>query len=82
MLPTLFGGLVTGLIYRTVEKAVGGRVLYLHPSGQSSGSGVGLYLHKSRHYVKVEAIRGKGLQLTLNRCSKLVGVHGDGLYLK
>ena len=33
-LPPLFGGLTTALVSGTVEKAVGGRGLYLHPSGR------------------------------------------------
>ena len=31
-LPALLGGLATGLVSGAVEKAVGGRGLYLHPS--------------------------------------------------
>ena len=79
-LPTLLGGLATGLVSGAVEKAVGGRGLYLHPSGRRS-NGDGLYLHKSGHCVKVEPTKGKGLRLTPNR-SNLIGVHGDGLYVK
>ena len=44
----LLGGLATGLVSGAVEKAVGGRGLYLHPSGRRS-DGDGLYLHKSGH---------------------------------
>ena len=54
-LPTLLGGLATGLVSGVVKKAVGGRGLYLHPSGD------GLYLYKSVQCVKVEPIKGKGL---------------------
>ena len=78
-LPTLLGGLATGLVAGAVEKAVGGRGLFLHPSGRRSGDG--LYLYKSGHCVKVEPIKGKGLRLAPNR-STLVGVHGDGLHLQ
>ena len=42
--------------------------------------GSGLYLHKSGHCVKVEAVKGNGLYLTPH--SRLAGVYGDGLYLK
>ena len=75
-LPTLLGGVATGLLSGTVEKAVGGHGL--HPSGRIHGDG--LYLHKSGYCVKVEPTKGNGLRLTPNR---LVDVHGgDGLYLK
>ena len=80
-LPTLLGGLFTGLGSGAVEKDVGRRGLYLHPSGRQRSGGDGLYLHKSGHCVKVQPIKGKRLRLTPNR-SKLVGTHGDGLYLK
>ena len=43
-------------------------------------NGSGLYLHKSGHCVKVEAVKGNGLYLTPH--SRLAGVYGDGLYLK
>ena len=76
-LPALLGGLATGLVSGAVESAVGGRGLYLHPSGRCSGDG--MYLYKFDHCVKVEPTNGKGLRLVPNR---LVGVHGDGLYLK
>ena len=48
-LPSLLGGLATGLVSGAVEKAVGGS---------------GLYLHKSGHCVKVEPVKGNGLYLT------------------
>ena len=57
-LPTLLGGLATGLVSEAVEKAIGGRGLYLHPSGRR-GDGDGLYLHKSGHCVKVEPTKGR-----------------------
>ena len=64
-LPVLLGGLTTGLISGGIEKAIGGN---------------GLFLHKSGHCVKVQAVKGNGLYLTPH--SKLTGVSGDGLYLK
>ena len=76
-LSVLLGELATGLVSGAVEKALGGRGLYLHPSGRQNGDG--LYLHKSRHCVKVEPTKGNGLRLTPNN---RVGVYGDGLYLK
>ena len=42
--------------------------------------GDGLYLHKLRHCVKIDPVRGNGLYLTPHKI--LSGVHGDGLYLK
>ena len=80
-LPSLLGGLATGVLSGAVSKAIGGNGLYLHPSGRRSSPGDGLYLHKSGHCVKVEPVRGRGLRLMPSRTS-LVGVHGDGLYLK
>ena len=82
ILPTLLGGLATGVLSGAVSKAVGGNGLYLHPSGRRRSSGDGLYLHKSGHCVKVQPdVKGRGLRLTPSRTS-LAGVHGDGLYLK
>ena len=82
VLPALLGGLATGVLSGAVSKAVGGSGLYLHPSGRHRSGGDGLYLHKSGHCVKVEPIvKGRGLRLTPSRTS-LVGVRGDGLYLK
>ena len=78
-LPAILGGLDTGLVSGGVEKAISGHGIYLHPSGRQLSGVDGLHLHKSGHCVKVEPIKGKGLQLTPR---KLVGVHGDGLYLK
>ena len=82
VLPTLLGGLATGLISGGIEKAVSGRGvgdgLYLHKSDRST-NGDGLYLHKSGHSVKIIPIRGKGLHLIPK---KLNGVRGDGLFLK
>ena len=77
VLPSLLGGLATGLESGAVEKTVGGRGLYLHPSGRRGSDG--LYLYKSGQCVKMDPTKGKGLRLTPNR---MVGVHGDGLYLK
>ena len=71
-LPTLLGGLATGLISGGIEKAIGG-------SGIRK-CGNGLYLHKSGHCVKIRSIKGRGLELTPSR--KPVGIFGDGLYLK
>lgn len=81
-LPTLLGGLATGLLSGGIERAVSGRGLYLHPSGRqrrAAAGGDGLYLQKAGHSVKITPIRGKGLQLTPK---KLHGVCGDGLFLK
>ena len=68
-LPTLLGGLATGLISGGVEKAVSGR-----------GVGDGLYLYKSGQGAKIIPIRGGGVQLMPNK--KLHGVCGDGLFVK
>jgi hypothetical protein len=70
VLPTLLGGLTTGLISGGIEKAISGR-------GLSAGDG--LYLHKSGHSVKITPIRGKGLQLFPKKCK---AISGDGLFLK
>ena len=50
-LPSILGGLTTGLVSGAVEKAVGS----------------GLYLHKSGHCVKIEPVKGNGLYLTPHR---------------
>ena len=68
VLPTLLGGLATGLISGGIEKAVSGR-----------GVGDGLYLQKAGHSVKIIPIRGRGLQLIPK---KLRGACGDVLFLK
>ena len=81
VLPSLLGGLATGVLSGAVSKAIGGNGLYLHSSGRRRSSGDGLYLHKSGHCVKVEPLKGRGLRLTPSRTS-LVGMTGDGLYLK
>ena len=73
VLPTLLGGLATGLISGGIEKAISGSGVHNHQCGN------GLYLHKSGHSVKIIPIRGRGVQLLLK---KLKGVSGDGLYLK
>ena len=82
-LPTLLGGLATGVLSGAVSKAVGGHGLRLHPSGGSSSSrryGDGLYLNKSGHCVKIEPTKGKGLRLSPSRVSALPT--RDGLYWK
>ena len=70
-LPSILGGLATGLVSGAVKRAVGGE---------------GLYLQKSGHCVKVEPVKVNGLYLTLHRGggggSLLGGVYSDGLYLK
>ena len=73
VLPTLLGGVATGLISGGIEKAISGSGLHDRRSGN------GLYLHKSGHCVKIIPIHGRGLQLVPK---KLRGVNGDGLYLK
>lgn len=65
-LPSLLGGLATGLVSGAVKQAVAG--------------GDGLYLHKAGQCVKIEPVKGNGLYLTPSR--RLSGLHGDGLYLK
>ena len=65
-LPSLLGGLATGLVSGAVKHAVGGD---------------GLYLHKSGHCIKVEPVKGNGLYLTPHARLADVP-HGDGLYLK
>ena len=69
-LPTILGGLTTGLLSGGIEKAINGRGV---------GGGDGLYLHKSGHSLKITPIRGKGVQLVPKKCK---GIHGDGLFLK
>ena len=69
-LPTILGGLTTGLLSGGIEKAI---------SGRGVGGGDGLYLHKSGHSLKITPIRGKGIQLVPKKCK---GIHGDGLFLK
>ena len=48
-LPSILGGLATGLVSGAVIRAV---------------SGDGLYLHKLEHCVKLDPVRGNGLYLT------------------
>ena len=75
VLPTLLGGLATGLISGGIEKAVTGRGF------QSSSNGNGLYLYKSGRGTKITPIKGGGARLMPTR-KKLKGVEGDGLFLK
>ena len=77
VLPTLLGGLATGLISGGIEKAVTGRGL----QSSSSSSGNGLYLYKSGRGTKITPIKGGGARLMPTR-KKLKGVEGDGLFLK
>ena len=51
-LPSLLGGLATGLVSGAVKRAV---------------AGDGLYLNKSGHCVKVDPVKGNGLYLTPHR---------------
>ena len=74
VLPTLLGGLATGLISGGIEKAVTGR-------GFQSSNGNGLYLYKSGRGTKITPIKGGGARLMPTR-KKLKGVEGDGLFLK
>ena len=76
VLPTLLGGLATGLISGGIEKAVTGRGLQ-----SSSSSGNGLYLYKSGRGTKITPIKCCGARLMPTR-KKLKGVEGDGLFLK
>ena len=71
-LPTLLGGLATGLISGGIEKAIGGSGI--------RRSGNGLFLHKSGHCVKIRPIKGRGLELTPQR--RPVGIFGEGIFLK
>ena len=68
-LPTLLGGLTTGLISGGIEKAIKGNGI----------KGDGLYLYKSGHGMKITPIRGNGLKMMPKKCK---GIHGDGLFLK
>ena len=68
-LPTILGGLTTGLISGGVEKAIKG----------NGATGDGLYLYKAGHGMKIIPIRGNGIQLIPKKCK---GIHGDGLFLK
>ena len=76
VLPTLLGGLATGLISGGIEKAVTGRGLQ-----SSSSNGNGLYLYKAGRGFKITPIKGGGARLIPTR-KKLKGVEGDGLFLK
>ena len=60
-LPSIFGGLATGLVSGAVKQAVGG--------------GNGLYLNKLGHCVKIDPVRGNGLYLTPHK--RLSEVAGD-----
>ena len=51
-LPSILGGLATGLVSSVVKRVVGGN---------------GLYLHKLGHCVKIDPVRGNGLYLTPQR---------------
>ena len=82
VLPTLLGGLATGLISGGIEKAVSGRGLFLHSAKRRHGhGGDGIYLNKSGHCVKVVPIKGRGLQLTPAK-KQVHGIFGDGLFVK
>jgi len=78
-LPTILGGLATGLISGGVERAVSGKGLYLAPSNRYHRGGDGLYLNKLGHCIKVIPIRGRGLQLVPK---KMKNITGDGLFVK
>ena len=67
VLPTLLGGLATGLVSGAVEKAVSGRGLYL----QKRGSG--------NNAARIQIVRGNGLYITPH---PPIVVDGHGLYLK
>ena len=67
VLPTLLGGLATGLVSGGVKKAV---------------SGSGLYLQKREHgnnAARIQLVKGNGLYLTLH---PPIVVDGHGLFLK
>ena len=67
VLPSLLGGLATGLVSGAVEKAVSGSGLYL----QKRGSGI--------NAAKIQIVKGNGLYLTPH---PPVVVNGHGLFLK
>ena len=66
-LPSLLGGLATGLLSGAVRRAV-------------VSIGDGLNLHKLGHCVKIDPVQGNGLYLIPHK--SLPGVHGDGLYFE
>ena len=74
VLPTLLGGLATGLISGGIEKAVTGRGFQ-----SSSSNGNGLYLYKSGRGTKITPIKGGGARLMPTR-KKLKGVERDGFF--
>ena len=64
--PSIFGGLASGLVSGAVRRVV--------------GRDDGLYLQKYAQCIKIDPVRGNGLYLT--SLKNLPGVHGDGLHLK
>ena len=76
-----FLGILAGLAAKVLPTILKGVATGLVSGAVAKAvSGDGLYLHKSGHCVKIEPVKGNGLYLTPHR--SLVGVHGDGLYLK
>ena len=67
VLPTLLGGLATGLISGAVEKAVSGSGLYLQKRGHGNNA------------ARIQVVRGNGLYLTPH---PPIVVDGHGLFLK
>ena len=77
-LPSILGGLASGLVAGAVRKVTAAR----NGRRKKAAGGNGLYLRKSGHCVKVQPVKGNGLYLTPHRGGDFAGVHGDGLYLK
>lgn len=76
-----FLGILAGLAAKVLPTILKGVATGLVSGAVAKAvSGDGLYLHKSGHCVKIEPVKGNGLYLTPHR--SLVGVQGDGLYLK
>lgn len=67
VLPSLLGGLATGVVSGAVEKAM-------------SSSGDGLFLHKEGRCYHVQQTEGDGLFLTPHQ--RLQEISGDGLFLR
>ena len=67
VLPTLLGGLATGLVSGAVEKVVSGSGIYLQKRGSGDNA------------ARIQVVKGNGLYLTPH---PPVVVNGHGLFLK
>lgn len=67
VLPTLLGGLATGVVSGAIEKAM-------------SKGGDGLYLHKQGHCYQIQKTEGDGLFLRPHQ--PLHEISGDGIFLR